>query len=64
MSQSDDILRDLKRGQKITPIDALGAYGCFRLGARIYDLRRQGIPVKAEMITDENTGKTFARYSL
>lgn len=64
MSQSEDILRDLKRGLKITPLDALENYNCFRLGARIYDLKRQGVPVKAELITDERTGKTYARYSL
>lgn len=64
MSQSEDILRDLKRGVKITPLDALENYNCFRLGARIYDMRRQGIPVKAERITDAKTGKTYARYWL
>lgn len=64
MSQTEDILRDLKRGVKITPLDALENYNCFRLGARIYDMRRQGIPVKAERITDTKTGKTYARYWL
>lgn len=64
MSQHAMILRDLRRGKKITPLDALAAYNCLRLGARIYDMRRQGIPVKAERITDTATGKTYARYSL
>ena len=64
MSQHALILRDLRRGKKITPMDALNSYNCFRLGARIYDMRRQGIPVKSERVTDRKTGKTYARYWL
>ena len=37
-------------------------YGCLRLGARIYDLRQDGLPVKTEI--KRNGRKRFAEYSL
>lgn len=51
LSQLSRIKAHLERGESITPIDALNLYGCFRLGARINDLRRLGLPVETEMIT-------------
>ena len=32
-SQKDLILKALKSGHRVTPIDALNRYGCFRLAA-------------------------------
>jgi hypothetical protein len=62
MSQEYLILRDLKRGHKLTPLDALRRYGCFRLSGRIYDLRKAGHRIEIYRITDGD--KTFARYRL
>lgn len=62
MSHAESILSDLRKGKKITPIDALEDYGCFRLGARIWDLRKAGHPIKAEIVEDK--GKRYARYSM
>ena len=44
MTQKTDILRALKRPGffKLTPRYALIKYGCFRLAARIKDLRDEG----------------------
>lgn len=64
LTQADMILSDLRKGVKLTPIDALENYGCFRLGARIYDLKREGHPIKSERVTDRESGKTYARYWL
>lgn len=64
MSHAESILADLKRGKKITPIDALEDYGCFRLGARIWDLKHKGHPIKTEIVEDRSKGKRYARYSL
>ena len=48
-------------GRKLTPLDALRDFGCFRLGARIYDLKQEGYPVERRMVeTDE--GKRVAEY--
>lgn len=60
MNQADAILEHLKRGDAITPIDALNLYGCFRLAARIDDLRKSGHFIETEIIKKD--GKKYARY--
>lgn len=42
VSQNENILAALKGGESLTPLDALRRFGCFRLGARIYDLKQDG----------------------
>lgn len=42
MSQNDLILRHLQAGRQIDPWMALNKYSCFRLAARIKDLRDMG----------------------
>ena len=61
MSQNTQILNHLKSGKKLTPIDALNKFGCFRLSARILDLRKGGHNIITENVTKK--GKTFAEYS-
>jgi len=48
------ILRDLKRGRKITQAYAYEKYGCMRLSARIFDLREEGNDIKMTMIPVKN----------
>lgn len=62
-SQTARILGYLAHGHALTPIDALEKFGCFRLGARIHDLKNRGHNIKSETVESEN-GKRFARYSL
>jgi hypothetical protein len=52
----------LLNGYSITQLDALNMFGCFRLAARIADIREQGLYVDTEMI--EINQKRVARYSL
>jgi len=40
-SQNERIKQHLEMGRSITPLAALRLYGCLRLGARIYDLKRK-----------------------
>lgn len=54
----------LKAGQQLTPMDVLHQFGCWRLGARIYDLREEGMNIHTEMFHDEASGKRYARYTL
>lgn len=61
-SQNEQILQHLKRGRKITPLDALNKFGCFRLAARISDLRKDGHIISTNNVTKE--GKTFASYKM
>ena len=62
MSQKSDILAHLSAGHQLTPIDALKLFGCFRLGARIYDLKQDGHMIYTTMV--ERGKKRFARYTL
>lgn len=64
MSQNKRILESLQGGEKITPLDALERFGCFRLGARVYDLRKAGHDIKSETVVHKNsaTGE-IKRYS-
>lgn len=61
ISQEKNILKHLKL-RPITPIEALNKYGCFRLSAVIYNLKKQGYKIKTTMIY--NKRKRFAEYSL
>lgn len=60
MSQNDQILQYLREGNRLTPIDALQLFGCFRLSGRINDLRNMGYDIHTDMVT--NGHKTFASY--
>jgi hypothetical protein len=62
MSQNNQILEYLKSGKKLTPLTALKKFGCFRLSARILDLRQEGHAIITENVTRK--GKTFAEYSM
>ena len=61
MSQCDQILSHMKR-RPITPMDALNKYGCFRLAARIADLRERGHTILTETVDDGE--KRYAKYRL
>ena len=58
ISQKAQVLQALQAGLKLTPLDALTYFGCFRLAARIAELRSEGYPI--------DTSKTdgFAVYTL
>ena len=45
-------------------MDALSCFGCFRLAARIFDLRKAGYIINTEMIENEETGVRYAQYTL
>lgn len=63
MTQSDMILNALLAGETLTPLDALKRFGCFRLGARIWDLKCAGYEIDMELI-DVDNGKHVATYRL
>lgn len=62
-SQNAQILAWLENGNKITALDALKHFSCFRLASRIHDLRERGCDITKEMIILPN-GKRVAQYSL
>lgn len=62
MSQEAKILNHLKTYGRITPLEALERYQCFRLAARIADLRGSGYQIHTNIIHKNN--KQFAEYEL
>ena len=68
MTQKKVVLQHLKRFGSIEPLTALREYGCYRLGARINDLRNNGYNIITEMISSVSriTGRPvhFANYKL
>ncbi len=61
-TQCKRIAMYLKGGGRLTPMDALNMFGCFRLSARIADLRNGGMKIVTKYVTEN--GKTFAQYRL
>lgn len=58
------ILDWMKEKGSITPMEALNEFGCYRLGARIWDLRhRYGLKIRTELIKMGDSEK-YARYVL
>lgn len=62
LTQEAWILSQLKRRRGLTAIDALNGCGCFRLAARISDLRKQGHLITTESVS--KNGRVFAKYKL
>lgn len=62
-TQRDEIRRALLDGESLTPLDALSRFHCFRLGARIHELKREGMAIEVEMVKTSG-GATVASYRL
>ena len=62
-TQNNQILQHLLDGNSITPIEALKKFGCFRIGARIFELRKQGFIIDTNQV-DNGIGNKFAKYTL
>ena len=60
-SQNKAIKAYLEDGHSITAIQALYLFKCFRLAARIKNLKDSGMTIEKEMKQDEN-GKRYAVY--
>jgi hypothetical protein len=61
-NQCEQILKYLKNGQTLTAVEALDRFGCFRLAARVSDLRDQGHQILTSW--ESNGEKRWARYSI
>ena len=59
-SQNDIILDHLKKGNTLTPLEALSLCGCWSLSSRISDLKRQGNDIMSQLV--ERNGKWVAKY--
>lgn len=52
----------LMNGRSLTTLEALNMFGCFRLAARISNLRDEGMDIETEIV--EINDKRVARYSI
>lgn len=65
MTQTVAVLAYLRDGHSLTAIEALERFGCFRLAARISDVKlllEEGESIVTEMVS--SSGRTYARYGL
>lgn len=62
-AQNGMILRALKRGERLTPLDMLNRFGVLRASGRIYDLKSAGYDIDKEMVKTAS-GKRVAQYFL
>jgi hypothetical protein len=63
MSQCDLILTRLKRGGGLTAKQAASFLNCWRLAARIAELRERGHDISTQIV-DNGNGVRYARYWL
>jgi hypothetical protein len=61
VTQTNEIKAYLKMGYRITAIDALEKFGCFRLAARIKDLKDEGMEIDKVMV-ETISGARVAQY--
>jgi hypothetical protein len=63
MNQTQAIINYLMPpGRSLTPLQALKKFGCFRLGARAWDIKKANFPIKSEMVKDKKSGKHYCKY--
>ena len=57
------VLHHLNSGKSITPLEALGLYGSFRLAAVVHALKKKGYDIITDIKVDMN-GSRYGQYSL
>lgn len=63
MNQCDMILRYMQDEGGITAWEAMKEFGCMRLGARIYDLKRRGHGIERTLVSDTNRYGKRVQYA-
>ena len=64
MIQKQKVLEYIKANGSIDQWRAMTDLRIMRLGARIWDLKADGIPIKTELKTSEDGSSRYAVYSL
>lgn len=67
MTQTEQVLMYMQKHGSISAAEAIENFGCYRLGARIYDLRHRGYRIMRVMEHGQNRygDKTaYARYRM
>ena len=63
MTDKERILKHLQENGSITPLEALERYGCYRLGARVWDLRHDGHDIATEIVEGKDRNGDPMRYA-
>lgn len=63
-TQCQKILNFIKEHGSINPAQAFNYLGCYRLGARIKDLRDEGYNIQTELATSKNAAGDTVRYAV
>ena len=63
MSQNNEILEYLSKGNTLTSLEALSRFQCFRLASRINDIKAKGYQVMVDMVSTASN-KKVAQYSM
>ena len=61
-TQRDRILKHLRTGKSVNPLMALDRWGCFRLAARILELKEAGYRIETHLV--KTGSKRYAAYLL
>ena len=67
MKQAERVLKYMRDFGSITQLEAIRDISCMRLGARIFDLKREGYAIKKETDSSKNRNgvdTSYARYRL
>ena len=59
VTKQERVLKHLQALGSITPLEALELYGSFRLGALIFNLRKEGHDIKTDIVPK----KGYAKYT-
>jgi hypothetical protein len=60
-SQRLQVQRYLAQGHRLTPLVAQKKFGSMRLGARVWELREEGWPIRSQLVP-VGDGKHVAEY--
>lgn len=63
MTQNDMILDYLRQNGSITQAEAISQFGCYRLGARIWELKQRGHKIIKVMEAGRNRFGILTRYA-
>lgn len=66
MTQTDRVLEFMRQHGSISQQEAINAFSCYRLAAKIFDLRKDGYTIKTEKVPFSNgyTSGFYAVYKL
>ena len=64
MSQCVQIKKYMEEHGSITQMEAVSEFNCYRLSARIHDLRKTGVNIETKNERNKNNSGTHARYFL